>query len=434
MKKNKLAVCLSIASLSAAFASPVFSAETLNVWARYGNNEKGTIEAMVKDFTQRTGIKVDLFLANSDFETRLARSAASRKLPDVVLTDATSMGQMNEMGILLPIDRASIKGGDALFDTAWDGMRAYDGNYYGVPFSAQAFAVFVRKDWREKLGIEKPKTWDDLYNLAKAFTEQDPDGNGKADTYGYVMPLSTTRGYASWFMSDLIWQAGGKFLTSNSTGFKASLATPEVEKAMAFAKKMVCDGYAQPASITSTTGDATPVFNSGQAGIYRSGPYHLSSFYKEPGKDKIEVIVPPAGPAGSASLAEGTAAFMLAGNDDTADAKKFLEYLVSDEGQKMGMGVGVEGDSLPVVRLSVNKHINTEEVYNDKNWNTFAEQYASGGVYFPAVPNWKPIRQITSDGFNKILATCSSDIMQNLKELDVAVDNELNRQGVLASK
>ncbi len=144
MKKNKLAVCLSIASLSAAFASPVFSAETLNVWARYGNNEKGTIEAMVKDFTQRTGIKVDLFLANSDFETRLARSAASRKLPDVVLTDATSMGQMNEMGILLPIDRASIKGGDALFDTAWDGMRAYDGNYYGVPFSAQAFAVFRR--------------------------------------------------------------------------------------------------------------------------------------------------------------------------------------------------------------------------------------------------------------------------------------------------
>ncbi|SHO54635.1 ABC transporter substrate-binding protein [Vibrio quintilis] len=430
--RMKLAVCLSL-SLSSVFAAPAFSADTLHVWARYGNNERGTIEAMVKEFTQQTGVKVDLFLANSDFETRLARSAASRKLPDVVLTDATSMGQMNEMGILESIDKDSVKGGDALYDVAWDGMRAYDGKYYGVPFSAQAFAVFVRKDWREKLGLKKPKTWEDLYQLAKAFTEMDPNGSGKADTYGYVMPLSTTRGYASWFMSDLIWQAGGKFLTSNPQGFKASLATPQVKSAMLFAQKMICNGYAQPAAITSTTGDATPVFNSGQAGIYRSGPYHLNSFYNEPGKDKIEVIVPPAGPVSHASLAEGTAAYILAGNKDTRESsKKFLEFLISEKGQKMGMGEGIQGNSLPIVRLSVNQHIDTRAIYKDANWDTFAEQYANGGVYFPAVPNWKPIRQITSDGFNKILSSCSTDIMNQLKDIDTAVNNELRRQGVLA--
>ncbi|MBP0649648.1 extracellular solute-binding protein, partial [Mycobacterium tuberculosis] len=165
-------------------------------------------------------------------------------------------------------------------------MRASDGKYYGVPFSAQAFAVFVRKDWREKLGLPVPQTWDDLYAMAKAFTEKDPDGNGKKDTYGYVMPLSTTRGYATWFLADLIWQAGGDFMAAKNGGFVSTLATPQVEKAVAFARKMVCDGYAQPAAITSTTGDATPVFNSGQAGIYRSGPYHIAAFDKEPGKDK----------------------------------------------------------------------------------------------------------------------------------------------------
>ncbi|WP_051241164.1 ABC transporter substrate-binding protein [Vibrio litoralis] len=430
--RTKLAVCLSL-SLSSIVASPAFSADTLNVWARYGNNERGTIEAIVQEFTNQTGVKVELFLANSDFETRLARSAASRKLPDVVLTDATSMGQMNEMGILEEIDKDSVKGGKALYDVAWKGMRAYDGKHYGVPFSAQAFAVFVRKDWREKLGFDKPKTWDDLYKLAKAFTEMDPNSSGKADTYGYVMPLSSTRGYASWFMSDLIWQAGGTFLSSNENGFKASLATPEVESAMLFAQKMVCEGYAQPAAITSTTGDATPVFNSGQAGIYRSGPYHLSSFYNEPGKDKIEVIIPPTGKMSSASLAEGTAAFILAGNEGTRESSdKFLEFLISEQGQRMGMGVGVEGDSLPVVRLSVNKNINTEKIYNDSNWNTFSQQYAEGGVYFPAVPNWKPIRQITSDGFNRILSSCSTDITDSLKDIDTAVNSELSRQGVLA--
>lgn len=431
--RTKKALCLAI-SLSAVSAMPAFSAETLNVWARYGNNEKGTIEAMVAAFTNKTGIEVDLFLANSDFETRLARSAASRKLPDVVLTDATSMGQMNEMGILAPIDRSVIAGSDALYNVAWEGMRATNGNYYGVPFSAQTFAVFVRKDWRENLGIEKPETWDDLYQLAKAFTENDPNRSGKADTYGYVMPLSTTRGYASWFMSDLIWQAGGQFLVTEDHGFKANLATPEVESALQFAQKMICDGYAQPAAITSTTGDATPVFNSGQAGIYRSGPYHLNSFYNEPGKDNIEVIVPPAGPAGRASLAEGTAAYILMGNEHSKEsAEKFLEFLISEEGQKMGMGVGIEGNSLPIVRLSVNKNINTKDVYNDENWSLFSEQYANGGTYFPAVPNWKPIRQITSDGFNKILSSCSSNIMVQLERIDIEVNQELKRQGVLSN-
>ena len=262
---------LSAALLSATMATSAYSAD-LDVWMRYGNNEKDIVDALSKKFTEKTGIKLNIFLANTDFETRLARAAAGGNLPDVVLNDATSMGQMSEMGILKEIDRANLGDSEEILDVAWNSMKAFDGKYYGVPFSAQAFAVFVRKDWREKLGYDVPKNWDELYELAKAFTEKDPDGNGKNDTYGYVMPLSTTRGYATWFLSDLIWQAGGKFLEEKEGGFASSLATPEVEKAIGFARKMVCDGYAQPAAITSTTGDTTPVFASGQAGIYRSGP------------------------------------------------------------------------------------------------------------------------------------------------------------------
>ena len=44
----------------------------------------------------------------------------------------------------------------------------------GAPFSAQSFALIVRKDWREKVGLEVPKTWDDLAALAKAFTDEGP--------------------------------------------------------------------------------------------------------------------------------------------------------------------------------------------------------------------------------------------------------------------
>ena len=34
---------------------------------------------------------------------------------------------------------------------AWDAAKGADGKFYAVPFSAQSFALFIRKDWREKL-------------------------------------------------------------------------------------------------------------------------------------------------------------------------------------------------------------------------------------------------------------------------------------------
>lgn len=44
-----------------------------------------------------------------------------------------------------------------------------------------------RTDWAEKLGLPEPRTPEDVYNMMKAFTERDPDGNGINDTFGLAM-------------------------------------------------------------------------------------------------------------------------------------------------------------------------------------------------------------------------------------------------------
>lgn len=63
-----------------------------------------------------------------------------------------------------------------------------DGKLYGIyrerPLSRQG--VVIRKDWLDNLGLEMPKTVDELYETAKAFTEKDPDQNGKNDTIGFA--------------------------------------------------------------------------------------------------------------------------------------------------------------------------------------------------------------------------------------------------------
>lgn len=51
-------------------------------------------------------------------------------------------------------------------------------------------AMFWRKDWLDKLGLEVPKTLDDYEKVLTAFVEEDPDGNGKKDTAGLASVLS----------------------------------------------------------------------------------------------------------------------------------------------------------------------------------------------------------------------------------------------------
>ncbi|OAT26601.1 periplasmic substrate-binding component of an ABC superfamily sugar transporter [Buttiauxella ferragutiae ATCC 51602] len=425
--KLKSALLISALGLS---ASQTFAAETLNVWIRASNDSKNIYKQEAETFEQKTGIKIEYFNATTDFEQRLARAAAGNALPDLIFNDAVAIGQFIQLGIAEEIDPKTIAGGENLYPTAWESTRYTDGKFYGVPTSAQTFALFVRKDWREKLGMPAPKTWSDVEKLAKAFTTQDPDGNGKNDTYGFLLPGSTTRGYASWFMSAFLWQAGGDFIREGAKGeFKASLDEPEAREALQFMRGMLCEKVVQPGAINATTADIIPSFRSGQTGMFFTGPYHIALFDKDPGKDNFEVVT-LTGPKGSATLAEGTTVFMMKSSKNKEAARKFIEFMISQEGQEIGMGKGSK--HMPVVRLPVNKLVDTQAVYNDERWATFAKLYAEQGRYVPQVPNWTPIRQITADGFNRILADCNSDIAAELKTTNEKVNAELAKQQVLA--
>lgn len=46
--------------------------------------------------------------------------------------------------------------------------------------------VYVRKEWMKKLNLKTPRTIDEFYEVMKAFTYNDPDGNGKNDTFGLL--------------------------------------------------------------------------------------------------------------------------------------------------------------------------------------------------------------------------------------------------------
>lgn len=119
---------------------------------------------------------------------------ASKSAPDLIFEfDTAYQGQLYNQKQLLPLDdlidsssteyKAMLEKYPALRKA---GTMA-DGKLYTVgrpvQFGPQHY-LFIRNDWLKKLKLEVPTTPEELLKVAKAFTEQDPDGNGKADTYG----------------------------------------------------------------------------------------------------------------------------------------------------------------------------------------------------------------------------------------------------------
>ncbi len=121
---------------------------------------------------------------------------ASQDYPDVIIMNTSSKGltdnlytSMVKNQIILPLDEYLAKAENIMKytnPTCWDAVRDPDGKVYMVPRSTLIREDFManRKDWREKLGKEVPKTIDDWRDLYKAIATQDPDGNKANDTYG----------------------------------------------------------------------------------------------------------------------------------------------------------------------------------------------------------------------------------------------------------
>lgn len=403
--------------------------EPLRVWTRSSRDGRKTYDAIAAAFTKKTGIRVEYFNALTDFEQRLARAAVGGRMPDVIVNELGTAGQLVNMGVASEIDRGRIAGADDLLESAWRAATLPDGRIYGVPISVQTHVLFIRRDWREKLGLPVPRSWEELAQLSRAFTERDPDGNGRRDTYGLAFPGGTARGYAAWYLSSFLFQAGGEFLRQGADGkVHGALDEPAAVATLSFFRRLVCeDRSVQPNAINASTQETNKSFSSGQAGIYLSGPYHISLFDQEPGRDRYEVVPVPAGPTGQrASLAGGELAFIARSTQQPERARRFIEFLISPEGQTLGTQPPHGG--LPVVRLPVNRGLDAAKVHGDERWAMVAQEYQQHGHPLPQARNWSRLQQLAADGFNAILARCSKDIPGELRALNVRFNAELARQ------
>ena len=168
----------------------------------------------------------DVFEAgeNDNYQETVSMTIASRELPDVMV--------VNDMDMLqLLVDNDLIEDLTQVYEDCTSSRIKDIYNSYGseildnVTFDGKLMALpetniddgpslcWLRKDWMDKLGLDAPKTVEDVENIVHEFVQRDPGGNGKGETVGLVCDDELTGGcgYSYEYQNDIIFASFGAF-------------------------------------------------------------------------------------------------------------------------------------------------------------------------------------------------------------------------------
>ncbi|MGG1556363.1 extracellular solute-binding protein [Paenibacillus ferrarius] len=317
-------------------------------------------------------------------EDKLNVMFASGEAPDLIQDyDGKNRSTWYESKQLLPlddlIDKYSVEYKALL--QKYPLLRKYgtrsDGKLYDIAVLAKLdvnWVYLVRTDWLKKLGLEAPKTTDELLTVAKAFTEKDPDGNGKNDTYG----LSLGGGYNNKVIDFMF----GVPVFSNYTLKDGNIqyAWENQQAGLEFKKKMFQEGVIDKDFAADTNGDkAKRDFLNGKLGFY-VGPLpstiEMETLMKNDPNAQLSPILLPKSPYGQfsppLSAPIQNAAAVSAKAKDPVSVIKYIDYLEKESTYK-ALKWGIEGEHY---KLDANGCAQTIDPEKNKKERSYAGDYS----------------------------------------------------------
>ncbi|WP_462409410.1 extracellular solute-binding protein [Neobacillus sp. Marseille-QA0830] len=152
-----------------------------------------------KDYQNELGIKIKNVWSvdSSQYESKLNVTIASGDLPDFFYVNGVQLKQLSDSGQIMDLTSYYKKYSSPLLkqfaEQTKNGISSstFNGKLMGFAAGGATLdsspVIWIRNDWLKKLNLSAPETVDDVLNISKAFTKNDPDGNGKQDTYGFTL-------------------------------------------------------------------------------------------------------------------------------------------------------------------------------------------------------------------------------------------------------
>ncbi|NEE01260.1 ABC transporter substrate-binding protein [Phytoactinopolyspora halotolerans] len=148
---------------------------SITLWTVYDTADRiSTMEGVLEDFTEQTGIEVELVgVGAPDLTQAMVSSAAAGDLPDVVVHGVELAAGWVQEGILDPAAASEMieeLGTDTFSEGALDLVRVDrpDGEYATVPSDGWGQMIFYRTDLFDEAGLEPPETYEQALTAADA--------------------------------------------------------------------------------------------------------------------------------------------------------------------------------------------------------------------------------------------------------------------------
>lgn len=304
--------------------------------------------------------------AESDSRQAFNLMIASNEIPDMVGGPRNDINKYGIEGAFIPLNDLIDKYAPDIkkfLDENPDvkaAITAEDGNIYQIPFVYQALiseAWFIREDWLNKLNLEVPTTVDEMYNVLKAFVNEDPNGNGQKDEVGYFTRLAGTD--SNKLLGPLSLFGVSDYWHTNKDGkVQIGLYTPEYKEAIKNVSKWYAEGLIDKEIFTRGANARDMLFPENNGGVTHDWIPSTTS-YNEKMKDivpgfKLKGILPPKDINGdqwevaARDRLDGSGWAISVNNKYPVESIKYMNFWWTEEGVRLST-YGIEGDTYIMV-------------------------------------------------------------------------------------
>jgi len=220
-----------------------------------------------------------------------------------------------------------------------------NGKVYGIPglwdLGPHVYVVAFREDWLKKVGIAKtPETLEEMEEALTKFTNDDPDGNSKKDTYGITGTATDVGGLFS-YVFGAYGVYPGAFTEDNGKIVRGEIL-PGAKDALTVLNRWYQNGLIDPEFIVNKDNNVSDKMVQGKAGTVGSywfgfaqnGVFCCNDVYAALNKQNPQasfVMIPgPKGPDGKYGMVQTNpmyGAVSVFGKQLEKDHDKLVKYL-----------------------------------------------------------------------------------------------------------
>ncbi|RAV21332.1 extracellular solute-binding protein [Paenibacillus contaminans] len=321
-----------------------------------GGNPAPDKDPILQQLNKDLNMQMDFNIGVQEYNQVLNTKIAGGTPPDVFGVVKTNIQTFAKQGVLLELDKYLDKLPNlkkTYTDTDWNKGKV-DGKLYGIAKRPDIpmTSYWIRADWLKKLNLETPKTVEEFKKVLQAFTEQDPDGNGKKDTFG--LTGADLPAFSALFTAFGVADPGHYMIRDNKVVY--STTDPATKQALTYIADLIASGAVDPEIMTNKN----PIEKAfkGQAGvIYIGWPSIATDATKETYKKinpnaewvQLDALTGPGGKyQGIWDVGRNPAMIALSKSLEKQPEKldKILEYInyITEPGKgQLTVNYGVEG-------------------------------------------------------------------------------------------